>query len=100
MGRGYNLFYDGVDGKRNGVGVIRKEEYARDVVEVKCVWVGLALRKDPGWTGSGRFCKENGNGCGKNLFPKERGTQSDLKEWRQVHTDRLYSMQKRSFKGD
>ena len=32
-------------------------------------------------TGSGRFGKENGNGCGKHLFPKERGKQSDLQEW-------------------
>ena len=40
-----------------------------------------------GRTGSGRFCKENGNGCGKHLFPKERETQSHIQEWRQVHTD-------------
>ena len=35
IGGGYKLFYHGVDGKRNGVGVILKEEYARNVVEVK-----------------------------------------------------------------
>ena len=37
IGRGYKLFYHGVDGKRNGVGVILKEEYVRNVVEVKRV---------------------------------------------------------------
>ncbi|KAI5085740.1 hypothetical protein C0J45_3275 [Silurus meridionalis] len=31
------LFYHGVDGKRNGVGVILKEEYSKSVVEVKRV---------------------------------------------------------------
>lgn len=35
IGGGYKLFYHGLDGKRNGVGVIVKEEYARHVVEVK-----------------------------------------------------------------
>ena len=35
MGRGYKLFYYGVDGRRNGIGVILKEEYARGVVEVR-----------------------------------------------------------------
>ena len=34
IGGGYKLFY-GVDGKRNGVAVIMKEEYTRNVVEVK-----------------------------------------------------------------
>ena len=36
-GTGYRLFYHGVDGKRNGAGVILKEEFARDVFEVKRV---------------------------------------------------------------
>ena len=31
--------------------------------------------------------KGNGNSCGKHLFLKERATQSDLQEWRHVHTD-------------
>ena len=35
IGGGYKLFYHGVDGKRNGVGVILKEGYIRNVVEVK-----------------------------------------------------------------
>ncbi|XP_019721309.1 uncharacterized protein LOC109513350 [Hippocampus comes] len=35
IGGGYKLFYHGVDGKRDGVGVIIKEKYARHVVEVK-----------------------------------------------------------------
>ena len=34
IGGGYKFFYHGVDGKRNGEGVILKEEYARSVVEV------------------------------------------------------------------
>ncbi|KAI5101449.1 hypothetical protein C0J45_8652 [Silurus meridionalis] len=34
---GFKLFYHGVDGKRNGVGVILKEEYSKSVVEVKRV---------------------------------------------------------------
>ncbi|KAI5091945.1 hypothetical protein C0J45_19151 [Silurus meridionalis] len=33
----FKLFYHGVDGKRNGVGVILKEEYSKSVVEVKRV---------------------------------------------------------------
>ncbi|KAJ8375265.1 hypothetical protein SKAU_G00058450 [Synaphobranchus kaupii] len=37
IGRGYKLFYHGVDGRRNGVGVILKEEYARGVLEVRRV---------------------------------------------------------------
>ena len=32
--RGYKLFYHGADGKINGVGVILKEEYARNLVKV------------------------------------------------------------------
>ncbi|KAI5090312.1 eukaryotic translation initiation factor 4 gamma 3 isoform X8 [Silurus meridionalis] len=35
IGGGFKLFYHGVDGKRNGVGVILKEEYSKSVVEVK-----------------------------------------------------------------
>ena len=35
IGGGYKLFYHGVDGKRNGEGVILKEEYTKNVVEVK-----------------------------------------------------------------
>ncbi|KAF7691849.1 hypothetical protein C0J45_17882 [Silurus meridionalis] len=34
---GFKLFYHGVDGKRNCVGVILKEEYSKSVVEVKRV---------------------------------------------------------------
>ncbi|KAI5094339.1 hypothetical protein C0J45_16063 [Silurus meridionalis] len=37
IGGGFKLFYHGVDGKRNGVGVILKEEYSKSVVEVKRV---------------------------------------------------------------
>ena len=36
-GAGFKLFYHGVDGKRNGVGVILKEELLRNVLEVKRV---------------------------------------------------------------
>ncbi|KAI5099189.1 hypothetical protein C0J45_11328 [Silurus meridionalis] len=36
-GGGFKLFFHGVDGKRNGVGVILKEEYSKSVVEVKRV---------------------------------------------------------------
>ncbi|KAI5085365.1 hypothetical protein C0J45_23149 [Silurus meridionalis] len=32
---GFKLFYHGVDGKRNGVGVILKEDLIKSVVEVK-----------------------------------------------------------------
>ncbi|KAI5107453.1 hypothetical protein C0J45_3091 [Silurus meridionalis] len=37
IGGGFKLFYHGVDGKRNGVGVILTEEYSKSVVEVKRV---------------------------------------------------------------
>ncbi|KAI5611687.1 hypothetical protein C0J50_1328 [Silurus asotus] len=37
IGGGFKLFYHGVGGKRNGVGVILKEEYSKSVVEVKRV---------------------------------------------------------------
>lgn len=37
LGAGFKLFYHGQDGKRNGVGVILKEELARRVLEVKRV---------------------------------------------------------------
>ncbi|KAI5100255.1 hypothetical protein C0J45_9241 [Silurus meridionalis] len=37
IGGGFKLFSYGVDGKRNGVGVILKEEYSKSVVEVKRV---------------------------------------------------------------
>ena len=37
METGFNLFYHGVDGKRNEVGVILKEGYVRKVLEVKRV---------------------------------------------------------------
>ncbi|KAF7710092.1 hypothetical protein HF521_008964 [Silurus meridionalis] len=37
IGGGFKQFYHGVDGKRNGVGVILKEEYNKSVVEVKRV---------------------------------------------------------------
>ncbi|KAI5104435.1 hypothetical protein C0J45_6061 [Silurus meridionalis] len=38
IGGGFKMFYHGVDGKRNGVGVILKEEYGKRVVEVKRVF--------------------------------------------------------------
>ncbi|KAI5106426.1 hypothetical protein C0J45_4123 [Silurus meridionalis] len=37
IGGGFKLFYHGVDGKRNGVGVILMEKYSKSVVEVKRV---------------------------------------------------------------
>ena len=37
LGAGFKLFYHGVDRKRNGVGVILKEELVRNVLEVKRV---------------------------------------------------------------
>ncbi|KAI5625340.1 hypothetical protein C0J50_15199 [Silurus asotus] len=37
IGGGFKLFYHGVDGKRNGVGVTLREEYSKSVVEVKRV---------------------------------------------------------------
>ncbi|KAK3513819.1 hypothetical protein QTP70_028868 [Hemibagrus guttatus] len=37
IGAGFKLFYYGVDSKRNGVGVVLKEELVRDVLEVKRV---------------------------------------------------------------
>ncbi|KAI5098241.1 hypothetical protein C0J45_11968 [Silurus meridionalis] len=35
IGGGFKLFYYGVNGKRNSVGLILKEEYSKSVVEVK-----------------------------------------------------------------
>ncbi|KAK3572267.1 hypothetical protein QTP86_029691 [Hemibagrus guttatus] len=37
IGAGFKLFYYGVDSKRNGVGVVLKEEFERNVLEVKRV---------------------------------------------------------------
>ncbi|KAK3572040.1 hypothetical protein QTP86_022268, partial [Hemibagrus guttatus] len=37
IGAGFKLFYCGVDSKRNGVGVVLKEEFVRNVLEVKRV---------------------------------------------------------------
>ncbi|KAK3514119.1 hypothetical protein QTP70_005119 [Hemibagrus guttatus] len=37
IGAGFKLFYYGVDSKRNGVGVVLKEEFVRNVLEVKGV---------------------------------------------------------------
>ncbi|KAK3551012.1 hypothetical protein QTP70_011434 [Hemibagrus guttatus] len=37
IGAGFKLFYYGVDSKRNGVGVVVKEEFVRNVLEVKRV---------------------------------------------------------------
>ncbi|KAK3548572.1 hypothetical protein QTP70_014497, partial [Hemibagrus guttatus] len=37
IGAGFKLFYYGVDSKRNGVGVVLKEEFVRHVLEVKRV---------------------------------------------------------------
>ncbi|KAK3574917.1 hypothetical protein QTP86_018981, partial [Hemibagrus guttatus] len=37
IGAGFKLFYYGVDSKRNGVGVILKEEFVKNVLEVKRV---------------------------------------------------------------
>ncbi|KAK3523313.1 hypothetical protein QTP86_029509 [Hemibagrus guttatus] len=36
-GAGFKLFYYGVDSKRNGVGVVLKEEFVRNILEVKRV---------------------------------------------------------------
>ncbi|KAK3556334.1 hypothetical protein QTP70_007104 [Hemibagrus guttatus] len=36
IGAGFKLFYYGVDNKRNGVGVVLKEEFVRNVLEVGC----------------------------------------------------------------
>ncbi|KAK3523334.1 hypothetical protein QTP86_029490 [Hemibagrus guttatus] len=36
IGAGFKLFYYGVDSKRNGVGVVLKEEFVRNVLEVGC----------------------------------------------------------------
>ncbi|KAK3506276.1 hypothetical protein QTP70_017710, partial [Hemibagrus guttatus] len=36
IGAGFKLFYYGVDSKRNGVGVVLKEEFVRNVREVGC----------------------------------------------------------------
>ncbi|KAK3517904.1 hypothetical protein QTP70_027309, partial [Hemibagrus guttatus] len=37
IGAGFKMFYYGVDSKRNGVGVVLKEEFVRNVLEVKRV---------------------------------------------------------------
>ncbi|KAK3544396.1 hypothetical protein QTP86_010404 [Hemibagrus guttatus] len=37
IGAGFKLFYYGVDSKRNGVGVVLKEEFVRNVLELKRV---------------------------------------------------------------
>ncbi|KAK3545752.1 hypothetical protein QTP70_011318 [Hemibagrus guttatus] len=37
IGEGFKLFYYGVDSKRNGVGVVLKEEFVRNILEVKRV---------------------------------------------------------------
>ncbi|KAK3548709.1 hypothetical protein QTP70_017261, partial [Hemibagrus guttatus] len=37
IGAGFKLFYYGVDSKKNGVGVVLKEEFVRNVLEVKRV---------------------------------------------------------------
>lgn len=37
IGGGFKLFHHGLDGKRNGAGVILKEEYLNSFVEVKSV---------------------------------------------------------------
>ncbi|KAK3513042.1 hypothetical protein QTP70_000198 [Hemibagrus guttatus] len=36
IGEGFKLFYYGVDSKRNGVGVVLKEEFVRNILEVGC----------------------------------------------------------------
>ncbi|KAK3521137.1 hypothetical protein QTP86_012535 [Hemibagrus guttatus] len=36
IGAGFKLFYYGVDSKRNGVGVVLKEEFVRNILEVGC----------------------------------------------------------------
>ncbi|KAF7709294.1 hypothetical protein C0J45_2564 [Silurus meridionalis] len=38
IGGGFKLFYHGVDGKRNGVGVILKEEYSCEMEEKEKLW--------------------------------------------------------------
>ena len=35
IGGGFKLLYHGVDGRRNGVGIILKEDYVKSVMEVK-----------------------------------------------------------------
>ncbi|KAK3535940.1 hypothetical protein QTP70_021240 [Hemibagrus guttatus] len=37
IGEGFKMFYYGVDSKRNGVGVVLKEEFVRNILEVKRV---------------------------------------------------------------
>ncbi|KAI5091803.1 hypothetical protein C0J45_19009 [Silurus meridionalis] len=37
IGGGFKLFYGGVDGKRNGVGVFQEKEFSQSVVEMKRV---------------------------------------------------------------
>ncbi|KAF7706431.1 hypothetical protein HF521_019685, partial [Silurus meridionalis] len=43
IGGGFKLFFHSVDGKRDGVGVILKEEYSKSVVEVKRVSGGWVM---------------------------------------------------------
>ncbi|KAK3550593.1 hypothetical protein QTP70_000682 [Hemibagrus guttatus] len=45
IGAGFKLFYNGVDSKRNGVGVVLKEEFVRNVLEVKRVSDGVMSLK-------------------------------------------------------
>lgn len=37
LGAAFKLFYDGMDRKRNGVGFLLKEEFVRDVLEIRRV---------------------------------------------------------------
>ncbi|KAK3508196.1 hypothetical protein QTP70_017107 [Hemibagrus guttatus] len=45
IGAGFKLFYYGVDSKRNGVGVVLKEEFVRNVLEMKRVSDGVMSLK-------------------------------------------------------
>ncbi|KAK3536119.1 hypothetical protein QTP70_029528, partial [Hemibagrus guttatus] len=51
IGAGVKLFYYGVDSKRNGVGVVLKEEFVRNVLEVKRVSDRVvSLRRERFWS--------------------------------------------------
>ncbi|MBN3289671.1 CFDP2 protein, partial [Polypterus senegalus] len=49
IGGGFKLFYHGVDGRRNGVGVILKEQYVKSVLEVKRVSGRVMIMKLEIW---------------------------------------------------
>ncbi|XP_065654617.1 uncharacterized protein LOC136081244 [Hydra vulgaris] len=47
IGGGFKLFYHGVDRKRNGVGVILKEEFSKSVVEIDGVVINVSSAHTP-----------------------------------------------------